>query len=183
MKTTKLYVELAQRIAQLSNCIASNNSEWQRKTEIRLEYLAKQYLPSGSGFDCGTKLDIDACLRDPSKIVLQTSFHHMDDNGMYDGWTEHTIIVKPSLARGFTLSISGRNRNAIKDYIHETFSFALDSEEWSIREEYLRLVETHPEIKIESQWKDQCTQAWFCDGKEFQSYIPAMEHAVNSVKR
>lgn len=49
----------------------------------------------------------------------------MNDAGYYDGWTEHTITVTPAFIGGFELSISGRNRNDIKDYISEVFNQAL----------------------------------------------------------
>jgi hypothetical protein len=74
--------------------------------------------PSGSGFDNGTQID-----RDRSDVLIfSTSFHHMDEAGGYDGWTEHTVRVKPSLAWGFDLTVSGRDRNGIKDYIADVFS-------------------------------------------------------------
>jgi hypothetical protein len=50
----------------------------------------------------------------------------MDDGGGYDGWTEHTITVTPSF-RGFDLTISGRDRNDIKDYLHQTFDHVLSA--------------------------------------------------------
>ena len=45
----------------------------------------------------------------------------------YDGWTEHTVTVTPSFS-GFNMRISGRNRNDIKDHMHETFYSALHTE-------------------------------------------------------
>ena len=52
----------------------------------------------------------------------------MNENGMYDGWSEHTITVHPSLQFGFRLTVSGRDRKEIKDYLHETFDFVLREE-------------------------------------------------------
>ena len=80
-------------------------------------------LPSGSGFDDGTQIDLDRST--PEKIVLSTSFHHMNDGGYYDGWTEHVVTVRPSFVYGLDIHVSGRNRNGIKEYITETFHFAL----------------------------------------------------------
>jgi hypothetical protein len=91
-----------------------------------LEHFAKCYLPSGSGFDNGSKLDLSEST--PERIVLSTSYHHMNEGGMYDGWSEHTVIVTPSLASGFNLRITGRDRNAIKAYIAECFHDALTVE-------------------------------------------------------
>jgi hypothetical protein len=74
--------------------------------------------PSGSGFDAGTQVN-----EDRSDILLfTTAYHHMDEDGFYDGWTEHTVRVKPSLAWGFDLTVSGRDRNDIKDYIADVFA-------------------------------------------------------------
>lgn len=82
--------------------------------------------PSGSGFDAGTEF---VSVRSNSRrLVFKTSFHHMNENGFYDGWTEHTVTVLPDLLYGFTLTISGKNRNGIKDLIHDRFNEYLNSE-------------------------------------------------------
>jgi len=51
----------------------------------------------------------------------------MNDGGMYDGWTEHTVSITPAFA-GINVSVSGRNRNDIKDYLGDTFQCALTAE-------------------------------------------------------
>lgn len=121
----KLYRELASLVQANINCEISGNKEWFEKHEARIEELVENYMPSGSGFDCGTKIDLDKST--PEKLVFYTDFHHMNE-GYYNGWTEHRITVRPSLAFGFTLTISGRNRNEIKDYIHQVFDCALNEE-------------------------------------------------------
>jgi hypothetical protein len=83
-------------------------------------------MPHGSGFDNGTELDTKTSARE--KLIFATSFHHMDDNGSYDGWTEHTVTVRPSLVHGFGLTVSGRNVRGIKDHIAEAFESALSTE-------------------------------------------------------
>jgi hypothetical protein len=82
-------------------------------------------MPSGSGVDIGTKLDLGESTSD--KLVFSASFHHMDEHGGYDGWTDHKIIVTPSLQFGFNLKITGRDRNQIKDYLSDIFHTALTS--------------------------------------------------------
>ena len=77
------------------------------------------YAPSGSGFDAGTKINWDKCKKD--RIVFSTSFHHMNDSGYYDGWTDHEITITPSFFGGFDLKVSGRDKRGIKDYIGEVF--------------------------------------------------------------
>lgn len=118
---------LAQRIASMlmaiENCEKSNNLEWRDKHEENLEKLVKDHLPSGSGFDNGTILDRDKST--PEKLVFSTSFHHTDEGGMYDGWTEHTVTVRSSLVFGYTINVSGKNRNDIKEYIAESFHISL----------------------------------------------------------
>ncbi len=119
----------------MENCRRSGNSEWLASHTATIDSLVKDFMPSGSGIDCGTKFDWDAssCERQaageyPSRLVFLFSFHHMNENGMYDGWTEHKAIVRPSLQFGFSLTITGRNRNGIKEYLHEVFSADLSAE-------------------------------------------------------
>lgn len=109
---------IAETLEAHRNCVRSGNREWQAKHAARLSQLADR-LPSGSGIDSGTTIDIDASTTD--RIVLRCSYHHMNDGGMYDGWTEHRIVVRPSFFGGIDLKISGRNRNDIKDYLHDIF--------------------------------------------------------------
>ena len=81
-------------------------------------------LPSGSGFDSGSSIDIDKSKPD-NKIIIFTGFHHMTEYGYYNGWTEHQVNVYPSF-NGFNLRITGPNRNEIKDYMHDIFDSALN---------------------------------------------------------
>jgi len=74
--------------------------------------------PSGSGIDSGTQLSDEST---PKKLVFELGFHHMDENGFYDGWTYHKAIVRPSLEYGFDLKITGPNRNDIKDYLYQVY--------------------------------------------------------------
>ena len=120
-----LYQEIASLVQARQNCIEKQNSEWQANHEEKINQLCCEYMPSGSGIDCGTKIDFDAS--NPEKLVFNLSFHHMNENGMYDGWTEHQAIVTPSLAFGFNLKFTGKNRNQIKEYLHDIYSSALNS--------------------------------------------------------
>lgn len=118
-----LYQALATKIQAILNCQESGNMEWEQRHAESVDSLTKQHMPSGGGFDSGTQFD-DVASK-PERLVFTTSFHHMNDVGSYDGWTDHSVIVTPSLANGFNLRITGRNRNDIKDYIHESFDVAL----------------------------------------------------------
>lgn len=112
---------IASLIVARKNC-ERTGSEWFAKHEERLYSLARDFLPSGSGIDIGTTIDLDKSTGD--KIVFHISFHHMNDAGMYDGWTKHTIAVTPAFS-GFDIVVGGRNRNDIKDYLVDTFHQAL----------------------------------------------------------
>lgn len=123
-KARYLYSELSAAIEARKNCEQSGNTEWFDKWTDRILELSK-LLPSGAGIDNGTIIAMSESHAE--KIVLHTAFHHMNDAGFYDGWTEHTVIVTPSF-RGINLRISGRNRNDIKDHLYETFDYALKQE-------------------------------------------------------
>jgi hypothetical protein len=122
----RLYQEIAVLLQAMENCRKSDNAEWLAKHGDKLESLVKEHMPSGSGVDSGTQLDMQRST--PDRLVFTTAFHHMHESGMYDGWTEHAVTVTPSLASGFDLKISGRDRNDIKDYLAEIFAMALRTE-------------------------------------------------------
>lgn len=133
MTTKPLYQLIAARIqtAQGATKYAIDESIIQRNVD-ELERLCREFLPSGSGFDSGTEIELDDC-RAAKRIVFKTSFHHINDVGMYDGWTNHLVIIEPDFD-GFILRVTGRDRNAIKDYIADTFHHALTREiasEWN----------------------------------------------------
>jgi hypothetical protein len=78
-----------------------------------------ELLPSGSGIDSGVKFDWQRSTKD--KLIFTFGFHHMDEHGGYDGWTEHMLVIRPDLQEGFTLTIGGKDRNHIKEYLYQLF--------------------------------------------------------------
>lgn len=106
-----------------ANCLSTGNTEWQCRHSETILQIVENCLPSGSGIDCGTKIDLDAST--PDKLVFDVQYHHMNDGGYYDGWTQHQVIVTPSLGFDFNLRITGPNRNEIKEYLHECYRTAL----------------------------------------------------------
>lgn len=114
---------IAGLVVAIKNCRASGNSEWEHRHEARLKAIVAQFLPSGSGFDTGCFVHITNST--DAKLVIPTEFHHMDENGCYDGWTKHVVIAKASFAFGIDIEVTGRDRNDIKNYIAETFHEAL----------------------------------------------------------
>jgi hypothetical protein len=140
-----LYRALATKVEVLRNAdVAAQRFNWSRehrhemdqRTHGSLMFLINSHMPSGSGIDIGTNLDSKKTRED--RLVFNISFHHMDEHGAYDGWTDHQVIVTPSLTSEFTLRITGKDRNDIKEYLYETFAYALkqdvDAYEYERRE-------------------------------------------------
>jgi hypothetical protein len=84
------------------------------------DLLVHQTAPSGSGIDCGTKINWTKTKK--NKIVLTVEYHHMNDNGFYCGWTYHEITFTPDLVGVFNISVSGRDYRDIKDYLTEVYA-------------------------------------------------------------
>lgn len=120
----RLYQTIASKLVAIENCRKSDTlNDWEAHHACAIATLVKEHMPSGSGFDCGTKFDFESSR--PNRLIFATSFHHMDENGSYDGWSDHTVIVTPDLASGFDLRITGRDKRMIKSYIADTFHSAL----------------------------------------------------------
>ena len=105
--------------AIISSQLTLDKSEDEERLEQAEEQLEKieKMLPHGSGFDNGTKI-VEATRQ---RIVFETSFHHMDENGYYCGWTEHRVIIKADLLYGYVVQVSGVNKRGIKEYIRDVF--------------------------------------------------------------
>jgi hypothetical protein len=119
----QLYKHIASALIARANCEKSNNAEWFARHTDTLEKLCDQFMPSGSGVDCGTKIDLERSK--PDRLIFTFSYHHMDQSGGYAGWTDHQLIVTPSLAFGYDTRITGRDRNQVKEYFYDLFGSAL----------------------------------------------------------
>lgn len=113
------------------NTATGPTDEWRERWEDYLRDIVKNRLPSGSGFDAGTTIDRDASK--PDRLVLLTSYHHMED-GFYTRWTEHKVIVTPCLIYGINVRVTGRDHRQIKDHIAELFTNSLTEEVPSLGE-------------------------------------------------
>lgn len=123
MRSRSLACVIHSAIVARQNCLKSGNS-FASKWDETLNTIQENLLPSGSGIDNGTTIDLDKSGN--GKIVLTCDFHHMTDAGYYDGWTSHQVIVTPTFD-GFDLRITGRNINEIKDYLAEVFHSCLSN--------------------------------------------------------
>lgn len=112
------YKRLAMAVYAYQNCIKAGNETWAGKHAARIGEILSGG-PSGSGIDNGTTLDMSRSTEE--RLVLCTSFHHMNEHGMYDGWSEHEVIVKGSLWSDIDIRVTGKDRNGIKDYLSDVF--------------------------------------------------------------
>lgn len=134
-----LYLQLAmllQRQRNLSRVVGTgvySESQLKMKTDIEdeIELICKEHLPSGSGFDGGTQLDMvrsdSSVYRFPGRLSFTTAFHHMDEHGGYCGWSEHCVDITPDW-EGFRMTVTGRDRSQIKDYIAGVFHAVMNEE-------------------------------------------------------
>ncbi len=128
MKETMAAAFLSCKTA-LDNCKRSGNEEWQTRWHERLNALV-DLIPSGSGIDQGPRSEHGVEVK-PDAIRFDVGYHHMNDVGYYVGWTEHTITIRPAFS-GISVSVSGPNRNEVKDHLHETMEYAFTRHvEWS----------------------------------------------------
>lgn len=97
---------------------------WFEKHAEAIEFLRKEFLPSGGGFDAGTDVEEGG---DRQLLVLSTSYHHMKD-GAYTGWTQHVLRIRSRFDGGLDITVTGRNTNDILPFIIDTFQLALGEE-------------------------------------------------------
>lgn len=128
----KLYKQIMTTLRAYRACRDGfGHKDWTAKHLDRLRELMT-LLPSGSGFDTGTQIEQDD--NNDDRIVLKTSYHHMNEHGFYRGWSEHTIIVKPDLVHDFELRIVTHTTKGLgvdqswRDYAAEVFTSALTRE-------------------------------------------------------
>jgi hypothetical protein len=125
MRPHTIIDSISWRIEARHNCQRANpvNTEWLARHTAEIDDLVREYLPSGSGLDNATMIDLDTSTA--NRIVLLADYHHMNDAGMYSGWTSHCIIVQPAFVHDVTVTVTGPNRNGVKDHIHELYAHAL----------------------------------------------------------
>lgn len=118
---TKLYKEIAQCFCAYKNSLASNNGYAERWKDA-IDKMVYENLVCGGGF-CNIHFDYEESRVD--KLVIWFSYHHMNDAGFYVGWTDHKLIITPSLVNDIDMRITGRDKDDIKNYFYEVFDIAL----------------------------------------------------------
>ena len=129
MRELTIYRELASRIQARLNCINFKDDQenavyWTERHEKCIESL-KDLLPSGSGIDSGISIDLSNSTGE--KIIIDSSFHAMNDCGYYDRWIDFSVTITPSLIHGISLKISGRfgKYQDIREYLFDIFDDSL----------------------------------------------------------
>ena len=138
---TRLYQKLSRLVGAYDECnyrMSTMGAEtdpamreqalyWLNKHEDDIRKLGNRYLPSGSGLDAKMWLNLERSTAE--KLVISgCDYHHMNQHGDYTCWTEHEVIITPSLQFGFNLKITGRDHNRVKEYLHDVFNVALNTE-------------------------------------------------------
>lgn len=127
-----VYKHTASLIHALMNCKESNNQEWENRHYNSLVKLANDFLPSGSGIDSGCQINLDEST--PDKIILNSAYHAMDEDGFYCGWIHFSVVVTSSLE--FDINIEFTNiqndsdldeweSDSLFDYLYDTFDYTL----------------------------------------------------------
>jgi hypothetical protein len=117
-----LYKSIANKFQAMQSC----NATWLEIHEDNINSLVNNHMPHGSGIDMGTEFEFEEST--PKKLVFSFSYHHMDENGYYDGWTQHKLIITPNLWADFDMRITGPNRNDCKEYFYQVFDYSLRQE-------------------------------------------------------
>lgn len=121
----KLYQKISSLMYQREK---SGDYAWTSNEAEKIEDLIKNHFPHGSGFDGQTWLDIDKSK--PEKLIFFTEFHHLTENGYYDGWSTMKALVRPSLRYGFGLKLTGikRKYRFDRDYFEDVINLFLETE-------------------------------------------------------
>jgi len=121
MKPQTMAAAFTSARAAYVNSLNNGNGEWVTRWRVSLAKLV-ELIPSGGGIDRGPRTWDDVEISS-NAIRFEVGYHHMNENGFYDGWTDHTIVIRPAFD-GVEVRVSGRNRGEVKDMLHQTMEHA-----------------------------------------------------------
>lgn len=137
----KIYKFLAKNVFSRARCIDSINKNignvisnveswkiWVNKYEEEIDTIMRDIFPHGSGIDSGCMLNYEKSVN--NKLVINSGYHCMDDNGCYDGWVDFTVTLTPDLELDYMLNIRGNfgKYRHVKDYLYQIFYDSFDTE-------------------------------------------------------
>ena len=138
-------MKLCKAIAESSDIVRSRataESVRERHNDV-LDFIEKELLPSGSGFDSGTKINREKTT--DTRIVLDTAVHPLTDAGYYTAWKHFSIIVSASHLFGFTVKSSKKLPWNIREWVLDTFNEVLDTEvEYYVEDGVVKLRRVKP---------------------------------------
>mgnify|MGYP000980912908 CR=1 FL=1 len=127
----KLFRAIAQAEAARKRCEESGNTVWEENWSKRIKE-AMDKLPSGSGF--GSSVLVEVSNR---KMILDGTFHLMNEAGYYDGVVIFRVTVLPGLEEDFGLDVKARGMRwprkylDVRDYVAEVYADALSQEAYT----------------------------------------------------
>jgi len=122
MEAKTWYSRYASANNAMQYCIKQGLEEMAGNWQEQLAGLIDD-LPHGSGIDGDWSHEFKN-----GKIILNNSFHVMDDAGFYDGWIDFAAVISPSLQFGADVSISGNfgKHQDLKGYLAEIIGEAIE---------------------------------------------------------
>jgi hypothetical protein len=113
----KVYAHIANLF---HSATTATNPYWAKAWKHILIEVIQEHLPSGSGFDNGCSLNFEESKT--NKLVINCDYHHMDENGYYDGWSYNKIVITPDLRWEFNMKlVNMKGGKKLKDYDREYF--------------------------------------------------------------
>ena len=129
MGKDKIYKRLAKIANSRLRCLESINfSNEIENYENEIDNIMENRLPHGSGIDNGCHFDYNKSHN--NRLVINSGYHCMNEDGYYDGWVDFIVIVTPDLELDYRLSIKGNfgKYSHVKDYLYQIFHDSFDQE-------------------------------------------------------
>ena len=93
-------------------------------------------LPHGSGIDADWTIEYRG-----NYIIARNSYHCMDENGMYDGWQDFSIVIEKDEYKGkyqnnirlhFHNGHYKADKYMLRDYLEDIIYYCLENWQWKI---------------------------------------------------
>jgi len=114
-----MYEYLAQWIDAYHRSVERGATDWVENHRATIEAAIDATAP----YDL--KFDFDES--NGEKLLMWMEYHHMNEQGMWDGWESYSIRVKGSLQFGTDIYIGGRDRHDVKEMLYDTIGMWLNT--------------------------------------------------------
>ena len=130
MEKDKIYKRLAKMANSRLRCLV-DSSKFPKEIENyenEIDNIMKNVLPHGSGIDDGCSFNYNKSQN--NRLVINSAYHCMNENGYYDGWVDFTVVLTPDFELDYTLNIRGNfgKYGHVKDYLYQIFGDSFDQE-------------------------------------------------------